>query len=251
MPNESFGHGVKIATPRPSTYMVEEGLRRLHRARNDAASMRFARAAAADAAAESFGRQALAGYASAMNWLEGSEHFETAHDELHDVGRYCREEFPEGCDLTAAGDDFAQTCPVSLAHKRVGFSMGFTGNAICSICDSDVTECPHRPGNSYEVVAATHPDGRCNICGSKACAHHLTGQTYEAETRVSITEIYEIDHIALVAQPVQPDARLTSISISRRELETHLGYAIADGQSVRCDQCLGECQGFTQVGPGH
>jgi len=208
--------------------------------------MRFARAAG-DPAAESFGRQALAVYASAMNWLEGSDDFDTAHNELHEVGRYCREEFPAGCDLTTDGDDFAQRCPVSLVHQRVGLSMGFTGNAICSICDLDVSECPHRPGHSYEVVASAHLNGRCNVCGSKACTNHLSGEIYEAETRVSITEIYEIDHIALVAQPVQPDARLTSIPISRRELEAHLGLTIADGLSVRCDQCLGECQGFTQI----
>jgi hypothetical protein len=205
--------------------------------------MRFAQAAG-DPAAESVGRRALAGFASAMNWLEGSANFESAHIELHEVGRFCRNEFPAGCDLTTDGDDFAQTCPASLAHKRMGFSMGFTGNAICSICDSDVTECPHRPGYSYEVSAVKHADGRCNICGSEVCADHLAGQIYEAETRVSITEIYEIDHVALVSQPVQPDARLTSISITRKELESRLGHPIVEGQSVRCNQCLDECQGF-------
>lgn len=98
--------------------------------------------------AESGAREALAIAASALHWLEDSAYEDEAHRELHRYGTYVRQHFPEGCHLEWNGDAYYRTCPVDIAHKRPGFSIGFVGNRLCSICSEDVSECPHRPGRS-------------------------------------------------------------------------------------------------------
>jgi hypothetical protein len=78
-----------------------------------------------------------------MNWLEDTPEFEIAHLELHTAGRFARENFAKGCRPEPKGDgSFVHRCPVFIAHKRFGFSIGATGNAICSICGGDASECP-------------------------------------------------------------------------------------------------------------
>jgi hypothetical protein len=224
-------------------FKMEQGRRLLREARSEAFSSRTA-LAAGDRSAESHARTGLARYASAMNWMEGAADFEVAHAELHSLGRICRERFPTGCRFAEVDDDFEQRCPAALVHSRLGVSPAIVGNAICSLCGDDISECPHRPGHTYPVAAAVHPSGNCNVCGLQDCAEHVVGLTYDAEARVVTTEIYDFDEVSNDETPRQPDARLTAVRISRRDFEAKLGKQIPAGAHVNCDQCLGECGGF-------
>jgi hypothetical protein len=227
----------------PTDFRMAEGRRLLREARSAAFSSRTA-LAAGDRSAEAHARTALARYASAMNWTEGTAEFEIAHAELHTLGRICRERFPNGCRFTEVDNDFEQRCPAALVHSRLGVQPVIVGNAICSICDSDISECPHRPGHTYPVEAAVHPLGACNVCGNQDCAEHIVGRIYDAEARVSITEVYEFEEVSVGANPTQPDARLTAVRIARKDFEAKLGKEIPAGAHVNCDHCLRECGGF-------
>lgn len=74
--------------------------------------------------AESILRGAFEPLRSAMNWLEDTSHFETAHQRLDAAGQLAREIFPHGCHLTQENLSYYQQCPVALAHNRVGMSPG-------------------------------------------------------------------------------------------------------------------------------
>lgn len=220
-----------------------QGLGRLRKARSLATSGRFA-LAAGDRRAESILREAVEVYWSAMNWLEDAEEFDDAHREIHEAGRVLREEYSNGCRLGPRDDgSFAHTCPVFLSHKRFGMSPGFTGNAICSICYEDVSECLHIPGDTYDVVANRDP--WCNVCGDKSCSVHELGVKYEAETGIVVTEA-KLHEVSIVPRPAQPDARIREIPIDRAEVEASLGR-LPQGAFLKCDKCLSGCDGFDRL----
>lgn len=193
--------------------------------------------------AEASGREALAVAASALYWLEGSDYESTAHDELHRYGAYVRRNFAHGCHLQWDGARYEHRCPVAIAHKRLGFSIGFVGDRLCSICAEDVSECPHRLGRYYAVEGGLNAIERCRVCAAKECTVHLPGETYRARANVVITkgDIYEV---SLVSKPVQPDARLTALPISNRDLQGSLGPRFSLGMRVSCDRCQNACAGF-------
>jgi hypothetical protein len=177
-----------------------------------------------------------------MNWLEDTPEFDVAHSELHAAGRLAREQFREGCRLAEEPDgSLTQRCPVALAHKRFGLSIGAIGNAICSVCGDDASECPHMPGDQYDL-AACREHGRCNICLETDPCPHQPGETYRTEAHVVVTEA-ELREVSIVARPAQPDARIAKIPISRQRIEARLGR-LPPHAYVSCDQCLSSCPGF-------
>jgi hypothetical protein len=193
---------------------------------------------------------ALAVAASALNWLEGTEFEDDAHRDLHEMGRYAREHFGEGCHLTWTGSQYEHRCPVVIAHKRFGFSIGFQTKAfLCSICGGDVSECEHLPGREYEVPSGPGPTGYCPVCILKECVEHLASQTYRVEP-ISILMEGEIEEISLVDRPRQPDARLTAVPIDGKRLANVLGKNFRPGMDVSCSQCLGPCPGFAYLSKG-
>ena len=107
-----------------------------------------------------------------MDWLEDTEHFETAHVALDAAGREVRTTF--GCELTFSEGRYWQDCPVALAHTRLGLSPGFVvRSAECSICGRDPWEC-----------------------------NHITGRMYDGQLCVRVvTEIEEIMEVSLVPPP--------------------------------------------------
>ncbi|MDE0805861.1 MAG: hypothetical protein OSA99_21365, partial [Acidimicrobiales bacterium] len=133
-----------------------------------------------DEEAEDAIRQALSTAASAYNWLEGTEHEEAAHADLHRYGHYARQYFPGGCELGWTGRSYEHRCPVAVAHKRIGFSIGFTGKRFCSVCGEDLSECEHVPGQFYDVEGGPNSEGRCRVCLAEACNTHVPGLTYRA-----------------------------------------------------------------------
>jgi hypothetical protein len=223
-----------------SSWRRSEGLSKLAQARSLAADGQTA-LAAGNSTAEQELRSAVDVHWSAMNWLEDDEGFDTAHDEIHGVGRVLRENFETGCSLGPRDDgSFAHTCPVFLSHKRFGMSVGMTGNSICSVCYEDASECPHIPGERYEIVASHEP--WCNVCGEQNCPNHVVGTRYPSEMGIVITEA-ELHEVSIVSRPAQPDARIRTIPIDRTEVEAAIGQ-LPDGAYLRCDKCLGPCDGF-------
>ena len=199
------------------------------------------------AAADAHARLALANARSAFDWLEDTDLADRAHDELHRYGRWVRENLAEGCSLNWTGTGYEQRCPVSLAHRRFGFSIGFTGDRICSLCGDDVSECKHLPGEWYDVDGGEIGD-RCRVCAEPDCSEHIPGVSYRASCTVIVTT-GRIHEISLVRRPKQPEARLTAIPMSSAALRSALGPQFKPGMRVSCDQCLSPCAGFSEL-PG-
>jgi len=164
-------------------------------------------------------REALEVLRSAMNWLEDTPSFEAAHLALDDAGRLARENFPNGCQFPYRDGTYYQECPAALAHNRVGMSPGYILRKVsCSIC--------HR----------SPIDEDCR---------HVKGWVYGDATCVWIIEEAELLEVSLVGRPAQPDARITSVSISGKEIVDRLGE-FRSGREILCDKCLGECSGVAR-----
>ncbi len=168
--------------------------------------------------AESILRSAFEPLRSAMNWLEDTSHFETAHQRLDGAGQLAREIFPHGCHLTQENLSYYQQCPVALAHNRVGMSPGYVvREAECSICRQDPEDCPH-----------------------------IKGRVYDGQTCHRIIKQLDVLEVSFVGRPAQPDARIHRISVGRAELEAGLGEAFTPGVVVTCDRCLKPCRGVAR-----
>lgn len=194
-----------------------------------------------DADAENHLREAIGLAASAYNWLEDSEYEESMHVEMHKYGRYAREHFDRRCFLQWDGRRYEQRCPIGVAHKRIGFSIGFIAKRFCSVCDEDLSECEHVPGQFYDVEASDL-DGVCRICRRPSCLDHVGGQTYRGRASSIIREA-RITEISLVNKPKQPEARLLAIPIDTAALADFLGPEFRPGMRVNCDKCIMDCPG--------
>lgn len=165
---------------------------------------------------ETTARQLLATIRSLMDHVEDTETFEPAHQLLDRAGTFVRETF--GCFLDRAGLAYYETCPVTLAHVRVGFSVGVVIKArLCSICGNDPEDCEHIKGLHYE---------------GQLCVHQLTE--------------LDLQEVSLVARPAQPDARILRQSVSVADLQTALGSEWTPGMEVSCDKCLTPCVGVSR-----
>jgi hypothetical protein len=160
-------------------------------------------------------------------------------------GEWVRKTF--GCHLAYESGTYHQRCPVAIAHKRIGMSVGFTvRRRICSICSDDWADCPHSPSELYDVPGGLDEAGRCQVCRKENCARHLCGQTYRVPPIAIVMEVEDLQEISLVAKPAQPDARLTSLPISTESLRAALGPSFTPGAPVSCDRCLRPCEGIEE-----
>jgi hypothetical protein len=66
-----------------------------------------------------------------------------------------------------------------------------------------------------------------------------------------IKEVMVLEEVSLVDQPVQPEARLTSIPISITKLRKALGPDFEEGNPIACNKCLSGCWGFTTLSKVH
>lgn len=153
-----------------------------------------------------------------MNWLEDSADFETAHQRLDQAGQLQRKHFRDRCRFTYKGGRYFQECPVSLAHNRVGLSIGAViREAECSICHQDPDDCEHIPGRTY---------------GDEEC------------TRV--IKRFDLQEVSFVGRPNFPDARIESLSVDIADIRAELGERFQVGMDVLCDQCLKPCDGVSR-----
>jgi hypothetical protein len=193
--------------------------------------------------AENTARSAIESAAHAFWWAEDTEMAEDQHILMHQIGRWVRKTF--GCYFTYENSEYKSKCYLSIAHKKIGFSVGFIANRICSICGEDLSECPHQRDRSYWVKGGPRTNRPCAVCVNDNC-NHRPDHLYRAGV-VSIIKSGEIREVSLVPRPANPDARLTEIPISTRDLIDHFGDEFVPGLPVSCDKCLSPCGGFDEM----
>lgn len=108
---------------------------------------------------------------------EDSELEEDQHTLMHEIGLWTRQRF--GCSIHFDGKRYEQRCQIDIAHRRFGFSVGYTATAICSICGDDVSGCPHLPDKEYWIRGGVWaPRGIARCAWRKPIASTgLTGST--------------------------------------------------------------------------
>lgn len=195
--------------------------------------------------AEKDARAALALFARSLDYAEDTEEEDEAHRLMDQAGAWVRETF--GCQLTRSGTRYSQTCPVALAHNRIGMSIGGTAKRLCSLCGEDLSECEHIPGISYLVPGGASSLGWCRVCLQEAC-EHTPDQTHRVPV-VGIIKEMDLVEVSLVPKPAQPEARIMEMSIPVSELIEALGDQFVPGDEVSCDACLRECSGLTKHDP--
>lgn len=223
----------------------DSGDRLLARARS---GLRSAQTARGRDLAEKDARRALERYARSLDWAEDTDDEQDAHDRLDAAGGWVRRAF--GCHLHREGETYSQQCPVALAHNRIGLSIGGVATRICSLCGKDLSDCEHQRGTAYIVPGGTEPLGWCRVCLSKDGCGHPANEQYRVSLVSIITEM-DLAEVSLVSKPANPEARLTSVSISTSELQDHLGDDFSPGQPVNCDRCLRPCAGLERPDLSH
>jgi hypothetical protein len=201
--------------------------------------------------AERDARRALQLYARSLDWAEDTPLEDDAHRKMDAAGKWVRSTF--GCRLNREGTTYKETCPVSLAHNRIGFSIGGSATRICSLCGEDLSECEHLPGTAYMIHGGPSALGWCRVCGEEDCEEHTPDQQYHVAASAIIQDV-EVDEISLVSKPAIPEARIFQRSIPTSDLQAALGDAFAPGMEVSCDKCLSPCEGLMKHelshGPG-
>ena len=194
--------------------------------------------------AESVARKMLAIAASAFWNAEDTELESVTHHEMDDYGKWVRTTF--GCRLTYESEMYHQRCPVAIAHKRVGMSVGFmVRRRICSVCGADWADCSHSPNKLYDVPGGVNERGKCRVCTAEGCTEHLPGQTYRTPPIAIVTEVEKLHEISFVRKPAQPDARPTSLPVDT----TSLGPSFWPGNAINCNRCIRPCEGIEEI-PG-
>ncbi|MDW4916433.1 hypothetical protein [Streptomyces californicus] len=202
-------------------------------------------------AAEEKIKQSLNSAAKSFWWAEDSSLEDRQHQLMHKIGRWKRKSL--GCSLHFDGKEYVQRCPVAIAHKKMGFSIGFTATRMCSLCRHDLAsdDCPHFRGQSYWVRGGADANGSCRVCVRDECKHR-PDTLYRASVVgiVSAESNMVLHEVSIVRKPAQPEARLTEIPIDIQRLAAHLGPNFLPGVRVSCDQCLGDCPGFVEFQDG-
>lgn len=221
-----------------TAFLLKERLRRISRMRAD---VRRAFASAqrqhlsALPTAEERARAALH-VGAQLYWLtERLAWAEQEHRRLHTMGRWVRRTF--GCRLDFDQGQYKTCCPVKISDKRIGLSPGFIAKRCCSICDDDLSECPHVRDRLYWVTGGAHNGKACAVCRESDCSHR-SGRLYRAAVYGIIKKIDELLEVSFVNVPANPFARLTELPIDSESLQRNLGPDFRHGMPVNCDHCL-------------
>ena len=188
--------------------------------------------------------KALLVMAEAFWNAEGTDQEEAQHQRLHAMAKWKHDYL--GCFIERSGENFVNKCAIVITHKRLGFSIGFTGDAICTICNKDEFDCEHLGGRTYWVLGGLNEYDRCRACGEVKCNQHDTEHIYKV-VPFKRFENPVLHEVSMVRRPAMPTARQMEVSISREEIEARLG-AIDEsaGMAYRCHACKGECPGFIE-----
>jgi hypothetical protein len=197
-------------------------------------------------AAEQEARGAIVEIVRAFWWAEDSELEEAQHTLMHEIGRWTRQRF--GCSIHFDGRRYEQRCQIDIAHKRLGFSPGYTATAICSICGEDVSECPHLSDKEYWVRGGVGTSGHCPVCMAEAECRHRADRLYRVTLTRIITKM-DVREISLVSRPAGVTTRLLGIPVDNADLIKAFGPDFEVGMPVSCDKCLNGCWGFDELNP--
>lgn len=188
--------------------------------------------------------KALRAISEAFWRAEGTDHEEAQHELLHEIAQWKHDNL--GCHLIKSDDGYVNRCSIAITHKRLGFSMGFTGDSICTLCGLDEFECEHSGGRTYWVVGGQNEKGICNACGERDCREHDEAHIYKVcpSRRIENPVLHEV---SMVRRPAIPTARQTEIPISRKEIEAMVGSIDESaGMVYACHTCRGGCPGFIE-----
>jgi hypothetical protein len=191
--------------------------------------------------AEELARRSLHSAARSVWWAEGTALEERQHALLDKCGRWTRRTF--GCSLTFRNGQYQQSCPVAIAHKRIGMSPGMIADRECSICGEDLSECPHLRSRTYWVRGGPGGTRDCPVCRQSECGHRAD-RLYRVGVVAIIREVRELVEVSIVDRPANPEARLTSLPVDNADLRASLGPNFLPGMPVSCDRCLSHCSGF-------
>jgi hypothetical protein len=206
-----------------------------------AAQVALSRKTPGSEGAEREARTALAFFERSLDWAEDTELEAEVHQRMDDAGRWVCSTF--GCHLDWDGTAYYETCPVAIAHNRLGLSIGGAARRICSLCGDDLSECEHQRGTAY-MVPGGHVDlGWCRVCLSKEACDHDPNELFRVSVVSIITEM-DIEEVSIVNKPAQPEARFTRVSIPLADLKEALGPEFEPGIPVNCDKCLLDCAGL-------
>lgn len=199
-------------------------------------------------AADKSARVALDRATRAFWWAEDTPMEEEQHRLMHRIGRWTRRNL--GCYLDFDGSGYKLRCPIAIAHKRFGFSVGFTAKRLCSLCDRDLSECEHLQSRLYWTRGGRRGDGPCRVCLRDSCRHRAD-RLYRAHVVSVVKNVGALREISLVRRPVYPEARLTELpTISGAEFAARFGPDFRPSMPVSCDRCLGDCDGFDELPEG-
>lgn len=198
-----------------------------------------------DRAAEQAAIKSISVVTRAFWNAEDSELEAPVHDEMHHYGKHKRQNF--GCNLAYEAGVYYQRCPIAIAHKRFGVSVGFTVRSrVCSICGEELADCDHLPDQLYDVQGGIGPAGVCPVCTNSECIEHTSDRRYRVAV-VGIVKEADLHEISIVRKPANPEARATSIPVSTETLKRALGADFRPGMAVTCDKCLSPCSGFEEL----
>ena len=163
--------------------------------------------------AESTARRMLAVSASAFLNAEDTEFESLTHDEMDSYGTWVRTTF--GCHFIYESGNYYQRCPVAIAHKRIGMSIGFSVRRhICSICGEDWSDCIHSPNELYDVPGGPNLSGYCRVCGIEECSEHSAERTYRRPPIAIVAEVEQLNEISFV--PKTCVSRCKTAIVARR-----------------------------------
>jgi hypothetical protein len=135
-------------------------------------------------------------------------------------------------------------CPVTIAHLRLGQSVGFTASGICSICRQNILsdECSHLPDRIYTVKVLD--TSRCP-CGADDCHSHVEGDILEVEPISLVKEADSFDETSWVARPRDPLARIEAISYTPERMAILMRSEIPSTvRAIECFHCRQACTGL-------
>jgi len=168
------------------------------------------------------------------------------HGVLHEIAKWKHDNF--GCYLIKDGDVYIQRCAVAMTHKRIGFSIGSTGTAICEICENDEFSCPHSHDRTYWIEAGNRKDGACLICGEMKCSDHPNTSIYRVRPTFRLKNLV-LHEVSIVRKPANRLSHIREMTLTKNDMITNVGAIDEEhGQVYKCDQCAGACLGFTEFG---
>lgn len=192
--------------------------------------------------AEGYVREALEVAAEAYWYAENTDGALAEHQYLHEIGRWTCKTFK--CEFVWEGATYRTYCPVKIADKRFGVSPGFVARRWCSVCDGDLSECPHRRDRLYWVAGGPTESGPCRVCREESCDHD-PGTLYPAPVIGVIKSFDELTEVSFVDVPANPLARAAFLEVHTDDLSRAVHAAFPDVPAF-CDHCVSPYHGLPE-----